>query len=177
MNKIYTKKGDNGTTSLVGGKRIKKNDVLLDAYGMADELNAFIGAVIAENNLPILTDIQRNLFIVGGILATEEGERNQFWGEINLDKSTENLECEIDRMSETIPPFKGFILPQGSSLIAKIHICRTICRKLERKMVTISETRKDISDLLKYVNRLSDYFFILAEFQHKNEKVPIIYWK
>ena len=137
MAKIYTKTGDNGETSLVGGKRIPKDSELLDAYGTADELNAFIGTIIAELNNPYLTEIQKTLFIIGGILATEPENYNKYWGNCNLKSKICEIEQEIDRMCTEIPPFSGFTLPQGSLLIAHIHICRTICRKLERKMIPI----------------------------------------
>lgn len=177
MAKIYTKTGDNGETSLVGGTRIPKDSELLDAYGIADELNAFIGTIIAELNNPYLTEIQKTLFIIGGILATEPENYNKYWGNCNLKSKICEIEQEIDRMCTEIPPFSGFTLPQGSLLIAHIHICRTICRKLERKMIPIFRQNKNLQESIQYVNRLSDYFYILANFTHSKEKIPLTYWK
>lgn len=177
MAKIYTKTGDKGSTSLVGGTRISKDSIILEAYGTADELNAFIGDVIAEENIAYLTDIQRTLFTLGGILATEPENIEKFWNNQNLTEKVQELEREIDNMCQEIPPFQGFTLPQGSKLIAKIHICRTICRKLERKIAPLYLENNLLEPCFQYVNRLSDYFYILANFIHKKHNIDIIYWK
>ncbi|MBO4654327.1 MAG: cob(I)yrinic acid a,c-diamide adenosyltransferase [Bacteroidales bacterium] len=175
--KIYTKTGDKGETSLVGGKRVKKYDTLLEAYGTIDELNACTGMVIAEEPVPFLTDIQRMLFVVGGMLATETQNWSKYWPEVDLADLLRQIEAEIDRMSAELEPFRGFVLPQGSMLIAHIHVCRTVCRRAERLVVKIAEENDAYSPLLKLVNRLSDYFFILAQFSHKKLGVPVTYWK
>ena len=175
--KIYTKTGDKGETSLVGGKRVKKYDTLLDAYGTIDELNAHIGLVIADESDPFLTDIQRMLFVVGGMLATETQNWSKYWPDTDLEALLQNVEQEIDRMSAELEPFKGFILPQGSMLIAHIHVCRTVCRRAERLVVKIAEKDETYSPLLKLVNRLSDYFFILAQYCHKKKNIFVTYWK
>jgi len=166
MSKIYTKTGDNGTTSLVGGSRINKSDAILDVYGTCDELNAHIGVIIAEENVPFLTDIQENLFVMGGILATPKENYNQYWEEVSWDAFLSEIETEIDAMEEELPPLNTFLLPQGSFIIAKAHICRTLCRKLERKMAHFSSENEHFSEILKIANRLSDYFFILARYFH-----------
>ena len=175
--KIYTKTGDKGETSLVGGKRVKKYDTLLEAYGTIDELNAHIGLVIADELEPFLTDIQRMLFVVGGMLATETQNWSKYWPDTDLEALLQNVEQEIDRMSAELEPFKGFILPQGSMLIAHIHVCRTVCRRAERLVVKIAEKDETYSPLLKLVNRLSDYFFILAQYCHKKKNIFVTYWK
>ncbi len=164
-------------TSLVGGKRVKKYDTLLDAYGTIDELNAHIGLVIADEPEPFLTDIQRMLFVVGGMLATETQNWSKYWPDTDLEALLQNVEQEIDRMSAELEPFKGFILPQGSMLIAHIHVCRTVCRRAERLVVKIAEKDETYSPLLKLVNRLSDYFFILAQYCHKKKNIFVTYWK
>lgn len=175
--KIYTKTGDKGETSLVGGKRVKKYDSLLEAYGTIDELNSHIGLVIADKPEPFLTDIQRMLFVIGGMLATETQNWDKYWPGTDLEGLLQQVETEIDRMSAELEPFKGFILPQGSMLIAHIHVCRTVCRRAERLIVKIADENEAYSKLLKIVNRLSDYFFILAQFCHKKLDIPVTYWK
>jgi cob(I)alamin adenosyltransferase len=175
--KIYTKTGDKGETSLVGGKRVKKYDTLLESYGTIDELNAHIGLVIADEPEPFLTDIQRMLFVVGGMLATETQNWSKYWPDTDLDALLHGIEAEIDRMSAELEPFKGFILPQGSMLIAHIHVCRTVCRRAERLVVKIAEENETYLPLLKLVNRLSDYFFILAQYCHKKNNISVTYWK
>jgi len=166
MSKNYTKTGDSGTTSLVGGSRVNKSDVILDVYGTCDELNAYIGAIIAEENVPFLTEIQENLFIVGGILATPKEKYNQYWQEVSWDSFLLEIETEIDAMADALPILDSFLLPQGSYIIAKTHICRTLCRKLERKIAHFTSENEYFLEILKVVNRLSDYFFILARYFH-----------
>ena len=177
MGKIYTKTGDNGTTSLVGGNRIKKSDVILDVYGTCDELNAQIGALIAEENIPFLTEIQEKLFVMGGILATPKELYEKYWEEVSWDSFLQKMEEEIDKMDATLPQLQSFILPQGSRAIAQVHICRTLCRKLERKIASVSDENNTFISLLKITNRLSDFFFILSRFLHKKNNIEEIYLK
>jgi cob(I)alamin adenosyltransferase len=167
MSKTYTKTGDTGTTSLVGGSRVKKSDAILDVYGTCDELNAQIGALIAEENIPFLTEIQRKLFCLGGILATPQEKYELYWKDVSWGSFLNEVEKEIDAMAETLPPLHSFLLPQGSRAIAQAHICRTVCRKLERKMTSFCTENGAFLILLQIVNRTSDYFFILARFLHK----------
>jgi len=171
MSKIYTKTGDCGTTSLVGGVRIHKSEAILDLYGTCDELNAHIGALIAEENIDFLTEIQEKLFVLGGILATPPDKYNQYWKEVSWDIFIEKMETEIDKINESLPPLHGFLLPQGSRAIAQAHICRTICRKLERKISVFCKKNESFLILLQITNRLSDYFFILARLLHKNSRI------
>lgn len=175
--KIYTKKGDLGETSLVGGKRVKKNDPLLEAYGTIDELNASFGLIIAEEELPMLNTIQNQLFVVAGMLATEPEMRNKYWDEAKIDDYIKMLEEEIDRMSENLPPLKSFVLPQGSRLIAQTHLSRTICRRAERKIVLLAENNSRYNSILRFANRLSDYLFILARFFHYKCTISEKYWE
>lgn len=198
MAKIYTKTGDKGTTSLVGGKRIKKYDIVLDAYGTIDELNSHIGLVIAANdyasatndfnNSPeisqliayshsILTEIQTCLFVIGGMLATPVEHWDEYWSkDCNLNQITESLEKEIDQLQEEVGPFKGFVLPQGSEVIARLHLCRTVCRRAERIVSKIADTNEAYQTIAIYLNRLSDFFYILALYQHKITEKEIVYW-
>jgi cob(I)alamin adenosyltransferase len=171
MSKIYTKTGDLGTTSLVGGNRVHKSDAILDVYGTCDELNAHIGALIAEENVPFLTEIQKKMFVIGGVLATPKDKYEQYWKEISWDSFLSEIENEIDAKAENLPPLKSFLLPQGSRAIAQAHICRTFCRKLERKISFSIAENESFLKLLQVVNRLSDYFYILSRFFHHQEKI------
>jgi cob(I)alamin adenosyltransferase len=171
MSKIYTKTGDTGTTSLVGGNRVSKSDAILDVYGTCDELNAHIGALIAEEDVPFLTEIQEKLFFMGGILATPKEKYEQYWKEVSWESFLIKIEKEIDDMNEKLPSLHHFLLPQGSRAIAQVHICRTICRKLERKISHFCPQNETFLSLLAMANRLSDYFFILARFFHYKFKI------
>jgi len=177
MSKIYTKSGDTGATSLVGGSRISKSEAVLDVYGTCDELNAHIGALIATENILFLTEIQEQLFVMGGILATPKDQYENYWKEVSWDDFLCKIEKEIDVMDELLPPLHSFLLPQGSLAIAQAHICRTVCRKLERKMSHHCTQNESLLCLLKVVNRLSDYFFILARLLHKKFSIEEKYLK
>lgn len=175
--KIYTRTGDEGMTSLADGTRVSKADALLNAYGTVDELNAFIGVVIAQISDPFLTDIQNQLFTVGGMLATPPEQWSKYWGNVDLMPFINLVEREIDKLSAEVEPFHGFVLPQGSRLIADLHVCRTVCRRTERQIALFVETDKTYKTILKLLNRLSDYFFLLTVFYHKENNIPEIYWK
>ncbi|MDR0206060.1 MAG: cob(I)yrinic acid a,c-diamide adenosyltransferase [Bacteroidales bacterium] len=177
MNKIYTKTGDVGSTSLVGGTKIDKSDQILDVYGTCDELNAHVGALIAEENIPFLTEIQEKMFLVGGILATPKEKFEKYWKEVDLDSFLTQIEKKIDEIDATLPPLKSFLLPQGSRAIAQAHICRTVCRKLERKIALFLPQNEYLLRVLPITNRLSDYFFILARFLHNTENILEKYLK
>ncbi len=169
--KIYTRTGDKGTTSLSDGSRISKSDILLHAYGTVDELNSFIGAVISQNPDGFLTKVQNELFVVGGMLATPVANWEKYWKVERLEEFTKELEQEIDRISAELPPMRGFILPQGSRLIADTHICRTVCRRAERYVVALMEENEAYQKVQVLLNRLSDFFFILARFFHQKENI------
>jgi len=177
MSKIYTKTGDTGTTSLVGGSKIDKSEQILDVYGTCDELNAHIGVLIAEENIPFLTEIQEKLFVIGGILATPKEKFEQYWKEVNLDSFLTKIEKEIDEMEETLTQLNSFLLPQGSCAIAQVHICRTVCRKLERKIAQLRTQNEYFLPILQITNRLSDYFFILVRFLHNTSNIEEKYLK
>ena len=169
--KIYTKTGDHGTTSLSDGSRISKNSILLHAYGTVDELNSFIGVVISQNPNEFLTKVQNELFVVGGMLATPVKNWEKYWKVERLDEFTRELEHEIDLLSAELEPMRGFILPQGNRLIADTHVCRTVCRRAERYVVALMEEDEAYQKVQVLLNRLSDFFFILARFFHKKEKI------
>ena len=166
--KIYTKTGDKGMTSLADGQRVSKCCERLEAYGTVDELNSQLGLLMTycgEQDNKFLTEVQRNLFIVGGCLAGAE---------IDRPLSTESMEAEIDRLTAIVEEAQEdkrfhFILPGGSRAAAVAHVCRTVCRRAERAMLRVkSEKLKvksedgDLDGMVRYVNRLSDYLFILA---------------
>ncbi|MBR4136042.1 MAG: cob(I)yrinic acid a,c-diamide adenosyltransferase [Bacteroidales bacterium] len=175
--KIYTKTGDNGTTSLVDGSRVYKDDNLLEAYGTIDELNAHIGVVIAQKSEDFLTKVQNMLFVTGSLLATPTDKWETFFKDVHLEDFTKELEGEIDRMQAELPKMKGFILPQGNLLIANLHVCRTVCRRAERNIVKLMREDERYKPVQKMINRLSDYLFILARFTHKEMGIDEIVWQ
>ena len=144
---------------------------MLHAYGTVDELNSFIGVVISQNPDEFLTKVQNELFVVGGMLATPVTNWEKYWKVERLAEFTKELEQEIDRMSAELPPMRGFILPQGSRLIADTHVCRTVCRRAERYVVAMMEEDETYQKVQVLLNRLSDFFFILARFFHQKENI------
>lgn len=163
--KIYTKTGDEGMTSLVGGKRVKKCCARLDSYGSVDELNSFIGLlvtyIIDEADIAFLQKIQRELFMVGGSLATDLSV-SEARCEVTQ-AMISNIESEIDRLSAALPPLRSFVVPGGSRAAALAHVCRTVCRRAERCVFALIEEGEAVEEnVAVYLNRLSDYFFVLA---------------
>lgn len=166
--KIYTKTGDAGDTGLFGGGRVQKDDVRVEAYGDVDELNAVLGVVRSTHPIPriddLLLSIQRDLFSVGALLATpDRAKMEQHLTKANLDESRiTELEREIDKCDLELEPLKSFILPGGSEKASALHFARTVCRRAERRVVTLSH-ETEIPDLaVIYLNRLSDLLFTLA---------------
>lgn len=157
--KIYTKTGDNGMTSLVGGKRVEKDDARVEAYGTIDELQSFVGMLASATDEMQLEDIQRVLFKIGGYLAYEDATSAGV-----TDEMIAQLEQQIDRLSEELPPLRTFIIPGGAMAASICHVCRTVCRRAERRMTTLRRTIDiELDDnAFIYINRLSDYFFLLA---------------
>lgn len=157
--KIYTKTGDKGMTSLAGGKRVEKDDARVEAYGTLDELLSFVGMLASTTDEVQLEDIQQVLFKIGGYLAYEEATSAGVTDEIIA-----QLEQQIDRLSEELPPLRTFIIPGGTMAASICHVCRTVCRRAERRMTTLRRTVDVEMDgnAFIYINRLSDYFFLLA---------------
>jgi cob(I)alamin adenosyltransferase len=163
--KIYTKTGDKGTTALIGGARVPKYDDRIEAYGTVDELNSWIGLIrdqeIDEHTIRILFEIQDRLFTLESLLAKGPDSEN-----IALPKLDENdivlLENEIDRMNEDLPVITSFILPGGSPVVSYCHLARTVCRRAERLSIKMAEKYPVEPGNIKYLNRLSDYLFVLA---------------
>lgn len=167
ITKVYTKTGDKGTTSLVGGVRIKKSDIRLEAYGTVDELNACVGLLVAmmteEEDKAILERIQCNLFNVGTHLATDQS-CTPLYASAKLGISeTELMEKEIDALLSGLPAADGFVLPGGTPAAAQAHVCRTVCRRAERRVVALMGEAVVSPEIQQYMNRLSDYFYVLAK--------------
>ena len=177
--KIYTKTGDKGTTALVGGVRVNKSDARIQAYGNIDELNSWVGLLIAgeikeKATVDTLQWIQNRLFDVGCLLATPKDSDNAYKPEVPLAK----LENEIDRLYEQLPQQTGFILPGGSMLAARVHVARAVCRRAERSIVALAyDCCPRQTEVLAFVNRLSDYLFALARYVNFKENYPEIYWE
>lgn len=178
--KIYTKKGDNGTTQLIGGKRVSKSHTRIEAYGTIDELNSYMGLLrdqnISNSIIEKITQIQDRLFTIGALLASEDTSNK-----MNLPLISENdvklLESEIDKMNEILPEMRHFILPGGHTTVSYCHIARCVCRRAERLTVEIQSGVIQFELILKYLNRLSDYLFVLSRhFTHILEAKEIP-WK
>ena len=180
--KIYTKTGDKGNTSLIGGTKVLKSNIRIEAYGTIDELNSFIGLVAdhcREMGLPTcLSEIQERLFTVGSSLACDpEKEPGMKLPDLK-DSDISHLEHEIDRMSNELPVMKFFIMPSGHIAVSTTHIARCVCRRAERCCVLMQEQNLFVDSIvIKYLNRLSDYLFILARYIGHQLGVPEIPWK
>jgi cob(I)alamin adenosyltransferase len=178
--KIYTRTGDKGTTALYGGKRLSKGELRIEAYGTVDELNSFLGLVATyleeKEYSDLVIDIQSRLFDMGTHLAAEPGKKNLILPEIPEAK-IELLEAYIDKMNEDLPELKFFILPGGNKPAAVCHVARTICRRAERCIVRLSENEKVEEVLIRYLNRLSDFLFVLARKFAHDANVAEIVWK
>lgn len=183
--KIYTKTGDKGETSLYGGTRVSKAAARVESYGTLDELNAFIGLAKAEISdekvLNQLQKIQFDLFTVGSEAATPTDKLLLANGKNRLDlmiseKEITELELWMDDFDAELEPLRFFILPSGGKAAATLHVCRTVCRRAERAMVFLNETEEVRPELIKYLNRLSDYLFILARYISKISGEKEEYW-
>jgi len=163
--KIYTKTGDKGQTSLIGGTRVPKNHIRIEAYGTIDELNSWIGllrdTVEEEDVMETLAEIQDRLFTIGSHLATDPEKSHMKLPELKNEDVT-LLETEIDLMNEMLTPMKSFILPGGHPVVSHIHIARCICRRAERCVIHLTEFSPVEEIIIQYLNRLSDYLFVLA---------------
>lgn len=178
---LYTRTGDLGTTSLVGGTRIKKNAVRLEAYGTIDEFSSFLGCVLSDPSCPpkekeFLLDVQNMLFNLGGYLACEikDGEHPSAWDltEANIT----DLEKRIDALDNETPKIKAFVLPGGCQLSAQTHVARAVCRRAERRILTLADEEYVDPLLITYINRLSDYLFILARYINHLAGIQEIIW-
>ena len=180
--KIYTKTGDKGTTSLIGGTKVSKAHLRIEAYGTVDELNSYIGLckdLLRDNdNNAILQEIQDRLFTIGAALACDPEKETKMKIPDLKEEDISLLEQEIDKMDKQLPPMKSFILPGGHPTVSHIHISRCICRRAERCCVRLEAEQNEVEPIIiKYLNRLSDYLFVLARYAahlYQSEEIP---WK
>ena len=178
--KIYTKTGDHGTTALFGGKRVSKADLRINTYGTVDELNSYMGLLrdqeVNQKRKTILIEIQDRLFTVGSILATEPGNTK-----VKIPALTETdiqfLEKEIDQMDAALQPMKFFVLPGGHASVSFGHVTRTVCRRAERLVIELDAVEKVEPLVIKYLNRLSDYLFMLCRKMTDELGTEEIPWK
>ena len=184
--KIYTKTGDSGTTALFGGTRVKKYNLRIESYGTVDELNSYIGLIkdqeINDTVKVSLLKVQNELFTLGAMLATppeketlKSGKERLNIPKVNLN-SIEFLENEIDKMDEELPQMTHFILPGGHQAVSFCHVARCVCRRAERLAVELNDQETINGDIIKYLNRLSDYLFTLARKLSKDLSVEEIKW-
>lgn len=180
--KIYTKTGDDGTTSLIGGTKVPKSHLRIEAYGTVDELNSYIGLcrdlLTDDQGKNTLLEVQDRLFTIGSSLACDPIKEPKMRIPDLKETDVELLEKEIDRMNGSIPPMKNFILPGGHITLSQLHIARCVCRRAERLIVALEQNKMFVDPLvIKYLNRLSDYLFVLARYIGKNLKVKEIPWR
>lgn len=177
--KIYTKTGDLGMTSLIGGKRVPKHYVRIEAYGTVDELNSFIGLLAVQSGMHTfadqLKDIQSTLFVIGSLLAADPEKSVSYLPELAETKISD-LEQSIDLLTDSLPALTHFILPGGNPSNAHAHVCRSICRRAERRVTDLLESEQINPLIVKYLNRLSDWFFILARTMSYNLGTPEHIW-
>ena len=180
--KIYTKNGDRGKTSLIGGKKVSKHDLQVEAYGSIDELNSFIGLLkdYSKNDEvnQVLFKVQLKLFTIGSILAQENTSSNSVILEkLNISaKDTNFIELQIDKLEKKLPKLSKFIIPGGHKLVSYCHVSRSICRRAERKITKLSDSINLDSNILPYINRLSDFLFVLSRYFSKELDVKESYW-
>lgn len=184
--KVYTKTGDTGTTALFGGTRVSKHNIRIESYGTVDELNSHIGLIrdqeINQSYKNILIEIQDRLFTVGAILATPPEKETLKNGQPRLqnlgilETDIELLENEIDKMEDDLPPMTNFILPGGHTTVSYCHIARCVCRRAERLAVHLNDMEPTDEMVIKYLNRLSDYLFVLARKLSYDLKAKEVKW-
>ena len=179
--RVYTRTGDDGTTGLIGGTRVKKYDLRLEAYGTVDELNSWIGLIrsqeINSDDIHDLIEIQNKLFVIGALLATdtskvESKEQLTCCGEDIL-----FLEKRMDQILDGLPPLTNFLLPGGSNAVSYCHLARTVCRRAERRTYQLSAETQVSEEVLKYLNRLSDYLYVLSRKVAADSGIEEIPWK
>lgn len=178
---IYTKTGDKGMTSLVGGVRVPKTHARLEAYGTIDELNSHIGLLMSltddEQLRQWLTEVQCNLFVVGSYLATDTSQTELRQQSVVSAEMVEAMERAIDETDASLPPLRLFVLPAGTQAASQCHVCRTVCRRAERRILALTEDTEVDEKVIAYVNRLSDYLFVLARKLNISAGQDEIIWK
>ncbi|NNF34178.1 MAG: cob(I)yrinic acid a,c-diamide adenosyltransferase [Saprospiraceae bacterium] len=178
--KIYTRTGDKGLTSLLGGSRVPKSHLKIEAYGTVDELNSYIGLLRDHKELDahrsLLTSIQENLFTAGSILAVEEGKSFDYIPDLK-DEFVKELEDEMDKMDARLPEMRNFVLPGGHPIISHCHIARCVCRRAERTVIALSSVESVDDIIIRYLNRLSDFLFVLGRELSLDLGVEEIPWR
>ena len=183
INRVYTRMGDAGETSLAGGQRVPKDSPRIEAYGTVDELNSFVGLAreTAEGDpavgalSEILLRVQHELFNLGSILATRPEDVHPRQARVTKAEISQ-LEAEMDRMNEGLPALRSFVLPGGSRLNAELHVCRTVCRRAERAVIELSRTEQVPAEAIQYLNRLSDAFFVWSRWARHKSGVAETLW-
>lgn len=177
---VYTRSGDKGRTSLVGGTRVSKTDARLQAYGTVDELNAHLGLLLTylthSEDARLVQWVQNKLFSVGSYLATDQSKTPLQASSILLPADVQRLEEAIDCIDSELPPLQNFVLPGGTRGAAVCHVCRTVCRRAERLILTLAEVCEIDAVLLSYINRLSDFLFVLSRKLNICENKEEIFW-
>lgn len=184
INRVYTRQGDTGETSLAGGQRVPKDSARIESYGTLDELNAFVGlarqTATAEPAVAslaaILLRVQHELFNLGSILATLPEDVHPRQARITA-AEIDLLEAEMDRANKDLEPLRSFVLPGGSRLNAELHVCRTICRRAERLVIALSRQESVTPEAIKYLNRLSDAFFVWSRWASRLSGAPETLWE
>lgn len=178
--KIYTKTGDKGQTSLIGGTRVPKHHIRIEAYGTVDELNSYIGLIrdqqIDEQTKTLLIEIQDRLFTIGSSLASDPDKSKMKIPDLKEEDVT-LLEQEMDKMNEVLPEMRSFVLPGGHTTVSFCHIARCVCRRAERLTIHLSEESYVADLVIKYLNRLSDYLFVLSRKLSQDLNAREIPWK
>lgn len=181
---IYTKTGDKGTTSLIGGTRVNKDDIRLETYGTFDELSAFVAVLgdsegVDAHELEVMDRIQNSLLILESCLALEDQQATEMSKYIPrlTEDDVKFLENEIDAVNAQLDPLKCLVIPGGNILSSKAHVCRTVCRRAERNLVRMGREYEVDENIRKFVNRLSDYFFVLSRLFMKRAGVDEKPWK
>ncbi|WP_234735394.1 cob(I)yrinic acid a,c-diamide adenosyltransferase [Tellurirhabdus bombi] len=179
--KIYTRTGDTGETSLIGGTRVSKADLRIDTYGTVDELNAHIGLLrdqeVNESRRNELKEIQDRLFTIGAELATEPEKKSRKPLPVILDSDVDVLEEAMDRMDADLPPLRNFVLPGGHQSVSFCHLARTVCRRAERLVAALSNADPVDPLIIKYLNRLSDYLFVLGRKMTQELGIEEVTWQ
>lgn len=178
--KIYTKTGDKGTTALLGGARVSKANLRIDAYGTIDELNAYMGLLrdqsVNKKREALIHHIQNQLFSIGSLLAAQPGKKLDYLPELQ-ENDVLALESAIDEMNDMLPEMKNFILPGGHQSVSFCHIARCVCRRAERKVVALADHEEIADRIVIFLNRLSDYLFVLSRMMAQELGAEEIIWK
>jgi len=181
INRVYTRGGDGGTTSLIGGRRVPKDSLRIEAYGTVDELNSCLGSAIAfgldEALRAALETVQQTLFDLGSELASREADKAERRLPALGPADVEQLEAWIDAWNEGLPPLESFVLPGGSPAVAQLHVARTVCRRAERVAIALSREEEVGGTAVPYLNRLSDLLFVAARYQANASGTPEVLWK